>query len=68
MPTRSQKLAIVLAFVAAALSFGAAAVRLLRDGAIEATPLFGGLFMLALGIAGYRRLKAPPPDVRERID
>jgi hypothetical protein len=68
MPTRSQKLVIVLAFAAAALSFAAAGVRLFRDGAIEATPLFGGLFMLALGFAGYRRLKAPPPDARERID
>ena len=67
MPTRSQKLVIVLAFAAAALSFAAAGVRLFRDGAIEATPLFGGLFMLALGVAGYRRLKARP-DVRERIN
>ena len=61
MPTRTQKLTIVLAFVAAALSLAAVAVRLVRDGAIDATPLLGGLLMLAFGISGYRRLKALRP-------
>jgi len=56
-----QKLTIVLAFVAAALSLAAVAVRLVRDGAIDATPLLGGLLMLAFGISGYRRLKALRP-------
>jgi hypothetical protein len=61
MPTRAQKLVVVLAFVAAALSLAAVALRLFRNGSIEATPLFGGLFMLALGVAGYRRLKQLRP-------
>jgi hypothetical protein len=56
-PTTAQKLAIVLAFVASALSFAAVAMRWYRDGAIDATPLFGGLLMLALGIGGYRRIR-----------
>ena len=58
MPTPSQKLTVALAFVAAALSLVAAAVRFVRDDAIEVTPLLGGLLMLALGIAGYVRLKS----------
>jgi hypothetical protein len=61
MPTKSQKLTMVLAFVAAALSLAAVAVRLVRDGTIDATPLFGGLLMLALGISAYRRLKGLRP-------
>ena len=61
MPTPSQKVAILLAFMAAALSLTAVAVRLVRDGAIDATPLLGGLFMLALAIGGYERLKASRP-------
>ena len=58
MPTRSQKLAVALAFVAAALSLLAAATRFVRDDAIDLTPLLGGLLMLALGIGGYVRLKS----------
>jgi hypothetical protein len=56
-PTSSQRLAVVLAFVAAALSLAAAGVAYYRRGDIAVTPLFGGLFMLALGISGYARLK-----------
>jgi hypothetical protein len=58
MPTGSQKLAVTLAFAAAALSLGATVVQFLRTGSIHLTPLFGGLFMLALGIGGYLRLRA----------
>jgi hypothetical protein len=61
MPTRSQKVAVALAFLAAVLSFGAVGFRLFRDGAMDATPLFGGLFMLALGIGGYSRLRNSKP-------
>jgi hypothetical protein len=57
MATGTQRLAVMLAFIAAALSFGAVGVRLFRDGAISTTPLLGGLLMLALGIGGYRKLK-----------
>jgi hypothetical protein len=59
-PTSTQKLAVVLAFVAAALSLSAVAVAIVRTGTIQATPLFGGLLMLALGVAGYYRLRQPP--------
>jgi hypothetical protein len=58
--TSSQKGAVALAFVAAALSLTAAAVVYQKTGAINLTPLFGGLFMLLLGIAGLRRLRQPP--------
>jgi hypothetical protein len=61
MPTRTQKLTVVLAFVAAALSLTAAAIGFFADGEINATPVLGGLFMLALGIGGYRRLKQERP-------
>jgi hypothetical protein len=58
VPTPLQKLTVVLAFVAAALSLLAAGIRFVRDDAIDVTPLLGGLLMLALGIAGYVRLKS----------
>jgi hypothetical protein len=56
-PTRGQVLAVWLAFLAAALSFTAVVLTFSRTGRIEATPLFGGLFMLALGVAGVARLR-----------
>jgi hypothetical protein len=56
-PTRTQVMAVWLAFVAAGLSFTAVALTFTRTGRIEATPLFGGLFMLALGIAGRVKLR-----------
>jgi hypothetical protein len=39
------------------LSLGAAALQFFRTGSIRLTPLVGGLFMLALGFGGYRKLK-----------
>ena len=56
-PTSTQKLAVLLAFVAAALSFSAVAVTFVRTGTIQATPLLGGLLMVALGLAGYIRIR-----------
>ena len=56
-PTSTQRLAVVLAFIAAVLSLAAAVVAYYRRGDNAVTPLFGGLFMLALGISGYYRLK-----------
>ena len=58
--TTTQKLAVALAFIAAALSLVAVAITASRSGRIDATPLFGGLFMLALGIAGIVRLRQLP--------
>ena len=60
MATPAQKTAVVLAFVAASLSFGSVAARFLRDGEIALMPLAGGLFMLALGVSGVMRLRNPP--------
>ena len=57
MASSSQKTAVVLAFVAAVLSFISAAVRFDRSGELGLTPLAGGLFMLALGIGGAIRLR-----------
>jgi hypothetical protein len=55
-PTTTQKLAVVLAFIAAALSLTAAVIVYVKRGEIATTPLFGGIFMLSLAIGGYFRL------------
>ena len=60
-PTPAQKLAVLLAFVAAGLSFVALAISISRSGRIDAAPLFGGLLMLALGLSGYFKIRRPPP-------
>ena len=59
MPTSTQKLVVILAFVAAALSLVAVAVGYLQTGTIRLMPLGGGLLMLVLGISGYKRITAP---------
>jgi hypothetical protein len=59
MPTSTQKLVVILAFGAAALSLAAVVVGYLQHGTIRLTPLGGGLLMLALGISGYKRITAP---------
>ena len=61
MATSTQKLAVVLAFVAAALSFAAVAVGYARTGEIRVTPLGGGAVMLALALSGYKRMTTPRP-------
>jgi hypothetical protein len=48
---------VAFAFVAGLLSLAVAAAVFMRRGEIAATPLFGGLFMLALGIGGFVKLK-----------
>ena len=57
MPTSSQKLAVLMAFLAAALSLWATGLQFARTGSIGMTPLIGGLVMLGFGIGGYRKLK-----------
>lgn len=52
-----QTLAVALAFLAAAVSLGAAGMQFFRDGSIRMTPIIGGLFMLSLGIGGYLKRK-----------
>jgi hypothetical protein len=59
MATSTQKLTVVLAFLAAALSFAAVAVGYVQTGTIRITPLGGGALMLALGVSGYKRLSTP---------
>jgi hypothetical protein len=59
MPSSTQKLAVILAFVAAALSLAAVVVGYLQTGTMRLTPLGGGLLMLVLGISGYKRITAP---------
>jgi hypothetical protein len=56
-PTGTQKLAVWLAFTAAAVSFLAVGIRYAEGGRIDVTPLFGGIVMLVLAMSGYRRLK-----------
>lgn len=58
--TSTQKLAVWLAFIAAGLSFAAVAFTAARTGRIEATPLFGGIVMLVLGVSGVARLRQLP--------
>jgi hypothetical protein len=59
-PTSTQKTAVLLAFVAAGLSLSAVVISVVRTGMIPATPLLGGLFMLALGLTGYFRIRQRP--------
>lgn len=61
MATSAQKTAVLLAFVAAGLSFLSVGVRFVQSGRIQVTPLLGGLFMLALGIGGLKRLRGSKP-------
>jgi hypothetical protein len=56
--TSTQKLAVILAFVAAALSFAAAAVVYAGQGGFRVTLIGGGAVMLALGIRGLKRITA----------
>lgn len=58
--TSTQKLAVWLAFIAAGMSFAAVAFTAVRTGRIEATPLFGGVVMLVLGVSGVARLRQLP--------
>jgi hypothetical protein len=57
MATSAQKTAVLLAFVAAGLSLLSVVVQFVRTGGIQVTPLFGGLFMLALGVSGVIKLR-----------
>lgn len=57
-PTSTQRTAVALAFLVAALSLSAVILTAMRTGRIEALPLFGGLLMLALAIAGVVKLRS----------
>jgi len=61
MASSTQRLTLVLAFVASTASFTAVAVRFLTDGAILVTPLVGGVLMLILGIGGYLKVTRTGP-------
>jgi TctA family transporter len=56
-PRLMQTTAVALAFIAATLSLVAFAMQWSQTGQIYVTPLFGGLFMLGLGIAGLNKLR-----------
>jgi uncharacterized membrane protein len=53
----SNKLGIILALIAAVLAFSAALIAYVHRGEVEATPIGGGLFMLALAYYIYRSRK-----------
>jgi len=59
MANRSQKVAVLMAFVASALSLAAAALEYSRSGQVRITLIGGGLLMLALGVGGIGRLREP---------
>jgi hypothetical protein len=61
MATRPQRIAIALALLTAAFSLVAAGVGYYRTGEVNVTRLAGGLFMLALGVAGLMRLRRIRP-------
>ena len=56
-PTSAQKFAVLFAFAASGVSLAMVALIAVRTGTIQATPLIGGLLMLALGVSGYLKLK-----------
>ena len=60
MASSSQRAAVVLAFVAGALSLLAAAIDYSATGQVRLTPLAGGLFMIALGVTGLMRIRKQP--------
>jgi len=51
------RLVLVLATVAAVLALSAAAMAWFKDGRIEVTPLGGGLFMAAMAISAWQKLR-----------
>lgn len=59
-PTPAQKFAVLFAFAASGISLAMVALIAVRTGTIQATPLVGGLLMLALGISGYLKLRRLP--------
>lgn len=61
-PHTISRLTMVLALIAAVLAFAAAYVRYSKTGEVAVTPIAGGLFMLALGLGAYTRLKKADPD------
>lgn len=61
MATPSQRFAVALALLAAAFSLAAAGVIYNKTGSVSMTRVAGGLFMLALGIAGLMRLRKMRP-------
>lgn len=61
MASSTQKLSVLLAFVASVASFAAVAARFLTDGSILVTPLAGGVLMLILGIGGYLKVTRTAP-------
>jgi hypothetical protein len=58
-PSSAQKFAVLFAFAASAVSLAVVVLMAVRTGTIQATPLLGGLLMLALGISGYVKLRQP---------
>ena len=60
MQGKSNRIAIILAVVAALLAWTAAAVRYFRGGGIDWTPIAAGLFLLALAFSLRGRSEARP--------
>jgi len=60
MQGKSNRIAIVLAVLAAVLAWTAAAVRYFRAGEIDWTPIAAGLFLLALAFSLRGRSEARP--------
>jgi hypothetical protein len=56
---RTQRLAVILAFVSAALSLSAAVIVYVKQGELAGTPVFGGILMLSLAVTGLLKLKEP---------
>ena len=56
----SNRLAFILALIAALLAWTAALVRYVRGGEIDWAPLAAGFFMLALALSLRARARAKP--------
>jgi hypothetical protein len=56
---KTQRLAVILAFVSAALSLSAAVMVYIKQGELAGLPVFGGVFMLTLAVTGFLKLTEP---------
>ncbi|HYM82286.1 MAG TPA: hypothetical protein VEY91_12860 [Candidatus Limnocylindria bacterium] len=55
--SKANRLAFILALVAAGLAYAAVVIGYMKDGRIDVTPIGGGTLMLILAFAAWGRMK-----------